>query len=169
MHVVESNGCAAATVRPTEAAFRELIRTRGLLERVQQTYFAQFGLTGSQWAILRHLHRAEEEGQVGLRLTDLSDRLLLRPPSVTGVVDRLERAGLVVREGSPTDLRAKQVMLTERGREIIDRVLAVHGEQIESVLGGLSADEVSELHRILVRFREHLEKLIAPGSAVPVN
>jgi DNA-binding MarR family transcriptional regulator len=161
---MQSNGKARGTGRPTEAAFRELIRTRGLLERVQQTYFAQFGLTGSQWAILRHLHRAEEDSQSGLRLTDLSDRLLVRPPSVTGVVDRLERAGLVAREGSPTDLRAKQVMLTERGRELIDRVLAVHGAQIETVLGGLTTTEVSELHRLLVRFREHLEKLLTPGN-----
>lgn len=169
MAVMESNGRSAGAGRPTEAAFRELIRTRGLLERVQQTYFAQFGLTGSQWAILRHLSKAEENGQSGLRLTDLSDRLLVRPPSVTGVVDRLERAGLVAREGSPADLRAKQITLTDRGREIIERVLAVHGAQIEFVLGGLSTTEVVELHRLLVRFREHLETLLTPGSAAGVN
>src|SRR5262245_43285253 len=99
--------------RPTESAFRELIRALGLLERVQQSYFAQFGLSGSQWGVLRNLERAEQEGLGGLRLTDLSERLLLRPPSVTGVVDRLERALLVVREGTPTDLRAKQVALTD--------------------------------------------------------
>src|SRR5205814_2284054 len=101
---------------PRESTFRELIRTLGLLERVQQTFFARFGISGSQWGVLRHLHRAEQEGLAGLRLTDLSDRLLVRPPSVTGVVDRLERAGLVVREGSPTDQRAKQVALTNAGR-----------------------------------------------------
>ncbi len=165
MPVMQSNGKSRSSTRPTEAAFRELIRTRGLLERVQQTYFAQFGLTGSQWAVLRHLHRAEQEGQSGLRLTDLSDRLLVRPPSVTGVVDRLERAELVAREESPTDLRAKKIVLTERGRDLIERVLAVHGAQIETVLGGLSSGEVSELHRLLVRFREHLEKLLTPGTS----
>src|SRR5579884_1578226 len=162
MPVMEKNGRSGSVVRPTEAAFRELIRTRGLLERVQQTYFAQFGLTGSQWAILRHLHRAAEEGQDSLRLTDLSDRLLVRPPSVTGVVDRLERAGLVARAESPTDLRTKQIVLTEKGRDLIDRVLAVHGAQIERVLGGLTSAEVVELHRLLTRFRDHLEKLLAP-------
>src|SRR5581483_1355777 len=99
--------------RPTENAFRELIRVRGLLERVQQAYYAQFGLSGSQWGVLRTLHRAEQEGRDGLRLTDLSEQLLIRPPSVTGVVDRLERAALVRREESPTDLRAKRVALTD--------------------------------------------------------
>src|SRR5262249_3520570 len=98
----------ATSTRPTESAFRGLIRTWGLLERVMQSYFAQFGISGSQWGVLRNLHRAEQEGLPGLRLTDLGDRLLIRPPSVTGAIDRLERAGLVVRDGSPTDLRAKQ-------------------------------------------------------------
>ncbi|PWT83061.1 MAG: hypothetical protein C5B58_07105, partial [Acidobacteria bacterium] len=91
-------------VRPAEGTFREMIRTWGLLERIMQTYFARFGISGAQWGVLRNLHRAEQEGLGGLRLTDLSERLLVRPPSVTGVVDRLERAGLVVRDGSPTDL-----------------------------------------------------------------
>jgi DNA-binding MarR family transcriptional regulator len=152
--------------RPTEGAFRELVRTMGLVERVQHTYFAQFGLSGSQWGVLRNLHRAEQEGRPGLRLTDLSERLLIRPPSVTGVVDRLERAGLVVRGGSPTDLRAKQVALTDQGRELVERVLRVHGKQIDAVLGGLNPNELTEFHHLLSLFRQHLEGLLARGPAV---
>jgi DNA-binding MarR family transcriptional regulator len=148
-----------------ERTFRQLIRVLGLIERVFQPYFAQFGISGSQWGVLRNLHRAEEEGIVGLRLTDLSDRLLIRPPSVTGVVDRLERAGLVLRDGSPTDLRSKRVRLTDRGRQIVEQVLAVHGSKIESVLGGLSLDEQGELHRLLLRLEEHLLGFSAGANA----
>src|SRR5918911_5429156 len=101
-----------AVGRPAERAFRELIRVFGLLERVMQPYFARFGISGSQWGVLRNLHRAEQEGLAGLRLTDLSERLLIRPPSVTGVVDRLEAGRLVVRVAEPSDLRAKRVALT---------------------------------------------------------
>src|SRR6516162_5894518 len=104
--------------KPAEGTFRELIRTLGLLERVMQAYFARFGISGSQWGVLRNLHRAEGEGLPGLRLTDLSERLLVRPPSVTGAVDRLERAGLVTRGGSATDHRAKLVRLTPKGRNL---------------------------------------------------
>jgi len=160
---------AAVTVRPTEAAFRELIRILGLLERVMQPYFARFGISGSQWGVLRSLHRAEEEGRAGLRLTDLSDRLLIRPPSVTGVVDRLERAALVVRDGSRTDLRAKQVALTPQGRQLVERVLAVHGRQINAVLGGLNPDEQAELHRLLSQLGQHLDGLITQNVAVGVG
>jgi DNA-binding MarR family transcriptional regulator len=130
-----------------------------------QPYFARFGISGSQWGVLRVLQRAEQDGQTGLRLIDLSERLLIRPPSVTGVVDRLERAGLVARHGSPTDLRAKQVALTARGRQLVARVLAVHPAQIDSILSVLSTDEQAKLHQLVVRLNEHLEALPLRGVA----
>jgi DNA-binding MarR family transcriptional regulator len=155
--------------RPVEGTFRELLRVLGLLERVMQRYFAQFGISGSQWGVLRNLHREEQQGLPGLRLTDLSERLLIRPPSVTGVVDRLERAGLVVRDESPLDMRAKQVALTARGRELVERVLAVHGRQIDTVLGVLSPAEQTELHRLLSMLEQHLEGVLAHGTVAPIG
>src|SRR5262249_26992436 len=125
---------STVVARPAESAFRELIHTFGLVERVMQPYFARHGISGSQWGVLRNLHRAEAEGLPGLRLTDLSDRLLLRPPSVSGVIDRLERAGLVERGGSPTDLRTKRVGLTQKGRDLVEHILVGHSGQIETVM-----------------------------------
>jgi DNA-binding MarR family transcriptional regulator len=140
----------------TDNPFRELVRTFGLLDRVMQPYFSQFGISGAQWGVLRVLHSAEDEGAKGLRFTDLSKRLLIRPPSVTGVVDRMERAGLVVREDEPADLRVKKVVLTGKGREITVRVLREHRSQIASVLGGLSSEEQTELQRLLSKLSQHL-------------
>ncbi len=155
--------------RPVESTFRELIRTFGLVERVMHSHFARFGISGAQWGVLRTLHRAEQEGIGGLRLTDLSDRLLIRPPSVTGAVDRLERAGLVVRGGSPTDLRAKHVALTRKGQQLVERVLGVHGKQIDRVLGVLNPDEQAEFHRLLGRLGQHLERLLEEGVTAPIG
>jgi DNA-binding MarR family transcriptional regulator len=160
---------AAVQARPlspnllTDNPLREFIRVQGLVERVMQHYFARFGISGSQWGLLRTLHRAEGEGQSGLRLTDLSDRLLIRPPSVTGAVDRLERAGLVVRDQATIDQRSKLVALTKKGRQLIDRILAVHESQIARVLGGLTVKEQAEFHRLLRRLGQHLEILVTRG------
>src|SRR5437868_14489940 len=121
--------------RPPENALREMIRVFGLVEKVMQPYFARFGISGAQWGIMRNLHRAELEGLPGLRLTDLSERLLIRPPSVTGVIDRLERAGLVNRGGSTIDLRSKTVTLSSTGRALIERILQGHGAQVDRVMG----------------------------------
>src|SRR5437764_12273954 len=137
-------GVSSGTDASPEPTFRSLVRVLGLLERVMQPYFAGFGISGSQWGLLRTLYRAEQERQPGLRLTDLSDRLLVRPPSVSGAVDRLERAGLVVRDSSATDHRAKLVGLTDKGRRLVERVMAVHEQQIAAALGGLSEKEQVE-------------------------
>src|SRR5437763_12514322 len=88
-----------------EAAFKEFLRVFGLMERIMHAHFARFGISGSQWGVLRILDRAQKEGQPGLRVTDLSDQLLIRPPSVTGAIDRLERAGLVERHSTLLDQR----------------------------------------------------------------
>ena len=148
-----------------EDTFRTLLRTLGLLERVMHPYFAQFGISGSQWGVLRTLYRAEKTEPTGLRLVDLSERLLIRPPSVTGVVDRLERAGLVARGSAPKDQRAKLVALTERGRQLVARVLENHQAQYERVMGVLPPGDLGELHRILHRLSEHLQTLALNGRA----
>jgi DNA-binding MarR family transcriptional regulator len=143
-----------------------MLRTSGLLERVMQPYFARYGITGAQWGVLRNLRRAELEGERALRLTDLSDRLLIRPPSATSVVDRLERAGLVARADSVSDLRTKQIALTTRGRQLVERVLTVHEAQIDGVMNGLTATEQVKLQKLLRELEKHLDKLVADGGVV---
>jgi DNA-binding MarR family transcriptional regulator len=146
-----------------ERSFRQLIRNYGLIERVMQPYFARFGISGAQWGFLRNLHRAEMEGHPGLRLTDLSRRMLIRPPSVTGIADRLEKAGLIVRRASETDGRAKQAGLTEKGRHLVETVLVGHPAQIGRLMGGLDTEEQEQLDRLLVRMGEQLA-VLAEGA-----
>jgi DNA-binding MarR family transcriptional regulator len=144
---------------PAHEAFRSLLRTGCLLRRVMEPFFAQFGISGAQWGVLRSLYRAEQEGTQSLRATDLGGRLAIRPPSVSGVVDRLERQGLIVRAGSPDDLRAKHVSLTPHGRKLIQRVLDGLSEKVPSVMGGLEPAEQVELGRLLKKLVNHLEPI----------
>jgi DNA-binding MarR family transcriptional regulator len=127
-------------------------------------YFAQFGISGAQWGVLRNLHRASQEGRAGLRLTELGERLLIRPPSVTTLVDRLEKAGLVRRDAVPEDQRAKQVVLTDRGRQLLDRILSVHDEQIGRLMACLNPDEEQQLYHLLRRLGLHLQDVLAGGG-----
>jgi len=148
-----------------ETAFKEFLSVFGLMERIMQAHFARFGISGSQWGVLRVLDRARKAGQPGLRITDLSDQLLIRPPSVTGAIDRLERAGLVERHSTPLDQRVKQVSLTSQGCELVDRALGAHQKQISAVLGGLNSREQAEFGRLLAQLGHHLVGLLAGGNA----
>ncbi len=157
----------SSTSASDESAFRTFIRTFGLLDRVMHPYFARFGLSGAQWGVLRTLHRSEKHGAPALRMTELSDRLIIRPASVTGVIDRLVRDGLVKREPLPSDLRVKQIQLTPKGRIAVLRVLEGHDAKIASILGGLSSAEQAEFQRLLLRLGHHLESLIQTGEGNP--
>jgi len=155
---------AAPNEPPQERALRELVRTIGLLERVMHPHFARFGISSSQWAALRALFRAELQRRGGIRVTELSEKLLIRPPSVTAMIDRLERSGLVVRDASRDDLRARQVRLTATGRKLVQQLMGVHAAQMDRALSGLTLGDQQELHRLLERLSGHLEGMLGPAS-----
>lgn len=159
MNMSESKPVIAGGEKPTELAFRSLIRTEGLLRHVMEPYFLRFGISGAQWGVLRTLYRAEGEGFSSLRLSELGSRLLIRPPSVTGVVDRLVRMGLVSRHSARDDLRAKQVKLTTAGRKLLAKVLGAHAAQMATVLGGLNLDEQEQLWELLEKLGAHLQQI----------
>jgi DNA-binding MarR family transcriptional regulator len=156
----------------TEAVFHSLLRTWGLVRQVQEPYFARFGISASHWAILRVLQRAELKGESELPLGELGQRLLIQPPSVTGVVDRLERQGLVKRSSSKTDRRVRHLSLTSRGRALVARVLRGHAERIQSLFAGLQIREQETLLGLVRRLETHLGTLVphppppAPGGVV---
>jgi DNA-binding MarR family transcriptional regulator len=140
----------------SELAYRAFVRASGLFRHTMDGHFARFGISGAQWGVLRALQRAEDEGLAGLRLTDLGQRLWVRPPSMTGLIDRLERCGLVARRAT-ADLRAKRVELTPRGRRLVVRAAKDHRTQVHAVMAGMDAQEQRQLGRLMERLATHLE------------
>jgi len=127
-------------------------------------HFARFGVSGSQWGVIRALQRAEAEGITALRLTELGERLLIRPPSVTGAISRLERMGLVQRTAAADDLRAKHVCLTDAGRELIRQVEPHRAAQIAKVMAGLTEPEQDTLRNLLDKMASHMQTLASPDD-----
>ena len=110
-------------------------------------------LTLSQFDLLAMLDR--EDGQT---LADLARQLLVTAGNVTGVVDRAERDGLVVRRPDPGDRRSKRVYVTARGRRLFANAAARHAERIGDVFDALSDAELARLSRMLERIRARLEQ-----------
>jgi DNA-binding MarR family transcriptional regulator len=151
-------------LRTSELALREFVRAWGLFRETMRSHFDRFGISDAQWSVLRALQRAEEAKGSPLRMADLGERLLIRPPSVTGVVARLERDGLVVRRPAPEDNREKQVVLTGDGRALVRRVLRHHPAQIRRLVGGLTRRDARDLQRLMSRFGGHLQELLRNES-----
>ena len=106
-------------------------------------FFASHGLTPSQFDLLSALF---EEGAIPLNR--LSERLCCACSNVTGLVDRLERDGLVRRERSLEDRRVILLSLTDKGRELLAGVPRGEccGLNFDTIL---NKEERSELRRIL--------------------
>jgi DNA-binding MarR family transcriptional regulator len=80
-------------------------------------------------------------------------RLQVHPTSVTNTVDRLVRDGFVVREPHPIDRRAAMLVLTESGRELVERATRALNTEVFAD-AALAEDDMIELVRILARFRK---------------
>jgi len=96
---------------------------------------------------------AREDGQT---LAALSRRMLVTAGNLTGLVDRAERDGVVVRRADPRDRRLSRVFLTTKGRGLIKQILPVHADHVGELLGGLDATERRELRRLLGKLRDSL-------------
>lgn len=87
-----------------------------------------------------------------LSLSKMGARLMVHPTSVTNIVDRLEGAGLVVREPNPNDRRGRFAAITERGRKVVERATTdLTGSRFG--LGGLSGEDLDVVFRVLRRLR----------------
>jgi len=71
--------------------------------------------------------------------------------TMVSLIDQLENAGLAKRRLSATDRRAREIVITPKGRRLLERARAMIGETENDVLGGLTAKERDELIRLLRR------------------
>ena len=121
--------------------------------RVTKHMARTLGLTGPQVSALKILEAVGD-----LSLTELSERMSARNSTITGIVDRMERDGLVVRERSQSDRRVVLIRATERGRELASGMPVTAMEIFSSALRSLSGADRRELRRILVLLADRVRE-----------
>jgi DNA-binding MarR family transcriptional regulator len=90
----------------------------------------------------------------GLKMNELSRHLMVTGGNVTGIVDQLEKEGLVERADEPADRRAYRVRLTRAGRRSFGEMARAHEAWIVGLLGGLTRREHAELYRLLAKLKQ---------------
>ncbi len=83
----------------------------------------------------------------------LGQRVQLDSATLTGIIDRLEKSGLVERQKNPDDRRAILICLTEKGRQMAEELKRISETANREFLAGLSADEERMLRALLCRIR----------------
>jgi MarR family transcriptional regulator, organic hydroperoxide resistance regulator len=112
-------------------------------------------LTGPQLTVLKVL-----EGVGDLSLSELSERIRAQNSTVTGIIDRMEREGLVVRARSTEDRRVVNIQLTEKGARIARDISVEPMEVFRSALESLSASEMRDLLRILTKIAQRVQGIV---------
>lgn len=114
------------------------------------------GVTLPQWRALAEIYKNEGISQVSLAGCIDTD-----PMTLSGILDRLEKRGLVERYPDPNDSRAKLARLTPSGIELVNTARNVGRELYENALDGLSETERLRLAAGLIRIRENLNSMTA--------
>jgi DNA-binding MarR family transcriptional regulator len=114
----------------------------------------EFKTTLPRFDLMAQLERAPH----GLQMGELSRRMLVTGGNVTGIVDQLERGGLIVRTEDPADRRAYLVKLTKEGRRLFGQMAAEHETWIIKLFSGIPKREQRALHESLSRLRGQLTR-----------
>ncbi|MDO8987308.1 MAG: MarR family transcriptional regulator, partial [Coriobacteriia bacterium] len=97
----------------------------------------------------------------GITQSELADMLGIARPTVTTMLQKMERSGLVRRRVDEDDQRYTRIYVTEQGRALHAQLRTVHAEMVETALGGLAKEEQLELERLLRLVSENIERGMA--------
>lgn len=120
-------------------------------KRVRTGLREHFDITLPRFDLMAQLERHPE----GLKMKELSQRLMVTGGNVTGITDQLVAEGLVERVGVEGDRRAFLVRLTPEGRGAFERMAVQHEQWIVQAFEGLNGKDLDHLHRLLGKVKQH--------------
>lgn len=148
-------GLPRPIVYPAHEPVLAIVYTATLLEKRGGRLLRAHGLTDAQFNVLMMLHYQGERGRMSqIRLGRL---LLVNRSNVTGLVDRMERDGLVRREDDPGDRRVNLVAITDKGESVLTAAMADYYPMLDKVMAPLNGAERGKLMELLSRVRQRLK------------
>jgi DNA-binding MarR family transcriptional regulator len=131
---------------------RLLTCTNQIESRIRQSLQSGFETTLPRFDLMAQLERAPS----GLKMSELSQRMMVTGGNVTGITDGLEKEGLVVREVDSTDRRVFRVRLTAEGKRQFRRMAAEHEQWIVDLFGSLGTKQKRQLTELLGELKAHV-------------
>ena len=130
---------------------RLLTCTQIIEKQVRSSLRERYDTTLPRFDLMAQLERAAE----GLKMNELSRRMMVTGGNVTGITDQLVAEGLVDRVDVAGDRRAYRVRLTSRGRKLFHEMAHQHEGWIVEAFAGLSDKEIATLHKLLGKVKDH--------------
>src|SRR6185437_9769821 len=130
-----------------DAAVQAFFDASALLDSMRLRIWDRDGLTVTQLRLLGHLNEQE-----GLSNAELAERLYVTRPSVSALLERLERGGFIRREVAPNDRRGICIWLEDRGRAAVSSVRSETRDYSANLMDSMSTEEVEKLTQSLTSF-----------------
>ena len=134
-----------------QEAYLSVVRTTSTLTDRVEDLLKPYGISATQYNVLRILRGA---GEGGLCRNELRDRMLTRMPDMTRLLDRMEEAGLVSRSREREDRRMVLTRITSRGRDLLGELDRPMSDLHRDQLSGLTDEQLRSLIDLLTRVRE---------------
>jgi DNA-binding MarR family transcriptional regulator len=135
-------------------AMLNIVVTGTLLLREGSSLLRPFMLTDTQFNILMLLKYQSENGRINQ--TQLGNMLLIHRSNITGIIDRMEKAGLVRRIADTEDRRINYIEMTEKGKEILEKAHKVYYKRLDEVMSVLSDSDNKHIRTSLEVIRKQL-------------
>ena len=133
---------------------RLLTCTQLIEKQVRSHLRAQFDTTLPRFDLMAQLERAPD----GMKMKELSRRMMVTSGNITGITDQLEAEGLVERAEVEGDRRVYLVRLTPKGRRQFNAMARAHEAWIVEAFQALDAREIDTLHRLLGKVKAHFQE-----------
>jgi DNA-binding MarR family transcriptional regulator len=130
---------------------RLLTCTQLVEKQVRSRLRDRFDTTLPRFDLMAQLERSPE----GLKMNELSRRMMVTGGNVTGITDQLAAEGLVDRVDVEGDRRAYRVRLTAKGRKLFHDMAHQHERWIVDAFAALSDKEIATLHKLLGKVKDH--------------
>jgi len=147
---------------PLLRAWLLLHQATNLIVRAEDAVFSKADLTSQQHAVLLAIKYIE--GPVTPSV--IAHWLDRNTNTITTLVDRMEKDGLVERVRDLRDRRSIRLVMTDKSKQILDKATMVGWRLIEDILGSLSEEELRELIRLLETVRGRTYDHLNPGKAM---
>lgn len=140
---------------PVHETLLNIYHTGSRIKKRAREFFSDYGITDVQFNVMELL-LYQTDANEGLTQAELSRMMLVNRANITSLIDRMEKANLVVRTAVPGDRRYNAVRLTARGKKTLLDVEEKYAEEVTRIMSPLSDDETDQLRGMLERVRENL-------------
>ena len=144
-----------------EEALLNLLRTSDCLHRAFQRGTRQWGVTSTQYNVLRILRGAHPQG---LTCTAIGDRMITAEPDITRLLARMKVLKLIKQQRDKRDRRVVWTQISTAGLELLEKMDAEITRMPRELLGHLDPKELDELIRLLELARKNLTDKQEPVS-----